>query len=111
MNTSDQIYAVPADHSPMAKVGDFMDHIGTAAFEGKTILVLPKSAIDPTFFDLRSGLAGEVTQKLVNYQLKCAIIGDFQAEIEQSNALRDYIYECNQGHHIQFVGRQDEIKF
>ncbi|WP_027834412.1 DUF4180 domain-containing protein [Maritalea myrionectae] len=111
MTASDQIYAVPADHPPMAKVGDFMDHIGNAGYEGKTILVLPKSTIDPTFFDLRSGLAGEVTQKLVNYHLKCAIIGDFEAEIKQSNALRDYIYECNRGDHIQFVAHEDEIKF
>lgn len=74
-------------------------------------MVLPKSAIDPAFFDLKSGLAGEVTQKLVNYNLKCAIIGDFSTEIAQSNALRDFIYECNQGNQIHFVPSKEEITF
>ncbi len=62
---------------------------------------LNKEAIAEPFFDLRTGLAGEVLQKFVNYRCKFAVIGDFSAY--PSTALRDFIRECNRGSHIFFV--------
>jgi len=38
---------------------------------------LNKSAICDDFFDLSTGLAGEILQKFVNYHVKIAIVGDF----------------------------------
>ena len=65
-----------------------------------------KAAIAEDFFKLSTGMAGEVTQKLVNYGYRLAIIGDFSGYT--SKPLRDFIYECNNGKHIYFVADQSE---
>ncbi len=79
-----------------------LDLMATVRYEtGAERMVLPKAALDERFFSLGSGLAGEVLQKFVNYQLKVAIIGDFSGYT--SKALRDFIYESNNGSHVFFV--------
>ena len=40
-------------------------------------MAIPKEAVDESFFDLSSQLAGEVVRKFANYQLRCAVWGDF----------------------------------
>jgi hypothetical protein len=67
--------------------------------EGKRI-VLRAENIAPTFFDLRTGVAGEVLQKFSTYGAKLTIVGDF-ANVE-SKALRDFIRESNRQGHIIF---------
>ena len=65
-----------------------------------------REAISSSFFQLRSGLAGEVLQKFINYRTKLAIIGDFSQVA--SKPLRDLIRESNRGHDIFFVATEDE---
>ena len=69
-------------------------------------IILPKSALDERFFVLSSGLAGDILQKFVNYQMKLAIIGDFSGYT--SKPLRDFIYESNHGTHVFFAGSEAE---
>lgn len=64
-------------------------------------MILEKKAICEDFFDLSTGIAGEILQKFSNYQTKLAIVGDFS--VYTSKALRDFIYECNQGNDIFFM--------
>ena len=58
------------------------------------------------FFDLSTKIAGGILQKLINYKMKLAIIGDFYAY--ESKALKDFIHECNTGNNIFFV--EDEAQ-
>lgn len=74
--------------------------------EGCNRIILDKSAICEDFFDLRTGLAGEILQKFINYQTRVAIIGNFTAY--SSKSLKDFIYECNQGKEIFFVRNEQE---
>ncbi len=62
--------------------------------------------LSPEFFQLSTGLAGEILQKFTNYHAILAIVGDFSQE--QSKPLRDFIYESNKGSHIFFVETEDE---
>ena len=64
-------------------------------------IVLNKEAIDEQFFDLSTKLAGEILQKFINYQIKCAIYGDYSKYT--SLALKNFIYESNCGKDIFFV--------
>jgi hypothetical protein len=73
---------------------------------GSQRVVIPKSAICEDFFKLSTGIAGEVSQKFVNYGFHVAIVGDFSAYA--SKPLRDYIYECNNGRHINFAATEAE---
>lgn len=64
-------------------------------------LIIAKEAICEDFFSLKTGIAGEVLQKCVNYQMKFAIVGDFS--VYSSKSLRDFIYESNRGRHVFFL--------
>lgn len=64
-------------------------------------VIIDKACIVEDFFNLRTGLAGEVLQKVTNYHFTLAIVGDFS--VYDSKALRDFIYETNRGRTVFFV--------
>ena len=82
-----------------------LDLIVSVQYEtGCERIALPKQAVTEDFFRLGTGLAGDVLQKFVNYQVKLALIGDFS--IYQSKPIRDFIYESNRGRHVFFVATE-----
>lgn len=86
---------------PIADGASAMDLLAAVRYEtGCSAMVLPKSCLDESFFRLSSGLAGEVLQKFVNYQMRLAIVGDFSHYT--SKPLKDFIYESNQGAQVGF---------
>ncbi|MBP2018940.1 hypothetical protein J2Z79_002356 [Symbiobacterium terraclitae] len=64
-------------------------------------VIIDKACIAEDFFNLRTGLAGEILQKVSNYRFALAIVGDFG--VYDSKALRDFIHESNRGRHVFFV--------
>jgi len=90
------------DGPQIATDADASDLIGNAWVDGANVIAVPVSRFDPSFFDLTSGLLGNVTQKVVNYQLKLAVIGDIGAAVSRSSAFADYVWETNRGDHIWF---------
>jgi hypothetical protein len=84
-----------------------LDLMATVRYEADADrIILPKAALDERFFVLSSGLAGEILQKFVNYQVKLAIVGDYSHYT--SKPLRDFIYESNSGNHVFFVSEEAE---
>lgn len=71
------------------------------------VLAIPSSRLGEAFFDLRTGIAGEVAQKALNYGFELAIIGDISAHLAASNALRDWVREANRGTAIGFYDDLD----
>ncbi|MBT1704416.1 DUF4180 domain-containing protein [Chryseosolibacter indicus] len=69
-------------------------------------IVLYKENFDEGFFNLRTGIAGEILQKAATYRRRLAIVGDFT--IYESKSLRDFIYESNKGNSIVFVNTPEE---
>ncbi len=67
---------------------------------GCSAIILFKEQLDESFFRLSTGLAGEVLQKFVNYQMKLGIVGDYSGYT--SKPLQDFIRESNEGRHICF---------
>lgn len=70
-----------------------------------TIIVYEKNIVSD-FFDLKSGIAGEVLQKFSNFRIRLIIVGDFSKYNRKS--LNDFIYECNKGKQINFVASLSE---
>jgi hypothetical protein len=68
---------------------------------GCSSIAVKKEMIAEDFFKLSTGVAGEIAQKLVNYHIRLAVIGDFSGYT--SKPLHDYIYESNKGKHLYFV--------
>ncbi len=76
--------------------------IGTAGF------ILTENDLAGEFFDLRSGLAGELFQKFINYKLRVAIVlPDPEAYGERFSELA---YEHASHNMIRFVRSKDEAK-
>lgn len=85
------------------------DLIGEAAFSGASVIAVPVSRLGSVFFQLRSGLAGEIVQKAVNYRLQLAVIGDISEHLAASSALRDWVREANRGREIWFEPSLDSL--
>lgn len=84
-----------------------LDVFMSLAYEtGENRFIISKDNLIEDFFDLRTKIAGEVLQKIINYRMKLAIIGDFSKY--KSKSLRDFIYECNSGRDIFFVENESE---
>ncbi|MDR2036691.1 MAG: DUF4180 domain-containing protein [Bacteroidales bacterium] len=84
-------------------VDDALDVIANAGYQtGYDRLIIHKENLDPDFFELKTGFAGEILQKFTTYRMKVGIIGDF-SEIN-SKSLRDFIYESNKNKMIVFAG-------
>lgn len=80
-----------------------LDLIGDAFGQDAQLVAVPVERVADDFFRLRSGVAGDVVQKFVNYRLRLAILGDITAHVEASEALRDFVYESNQGDQLWFL--------
>lgn len=96
------------DGAPIAGPQDALDLIG-AAFSRADTVAVPADRLDERFFTLRTGLAGEIMQKFVNYRVRLVIVGDITAYEAASTALRDLVRESNRGNQIWFVADLDEL--
>lgn len=84
-----------------------LDLAMTVNYEKNTnLIVIPRTLISDDFFVLSTGLAGEILQKYVNYQIKMAVYGDFSKYT--SKPLKDFIYESNQGKDIFFEDTKEK---
>lgn len=59
---------------PVGSSSDFLDIMGNVP---SRIILLYDHMLHEDFFVLKTGLAGDILQKVSNYQLKLGIIGDF----------------------------------
>ena len=82
-------------------VDEMLDILADSWHNGCHGIILHEGNLTRDFFDLKSGVAGEILQKFSNYRTKLAIIGDF-SEI-RSKSLRDFIRESNNRGTINFV--------
>lgn len=91
------------DGPKLAAERDINDFLGAAWAAEAQMVAIPIERLDPAFFQLATRLAGEVAQKFVNYRMRLAIVGDISAYNAGSKALRDFVYESNQGQALWFV--------
>jgi hypothetical protein len=87
---------------------DALDVIG-AAYDQAEVVAVPVERLDPQFFSLRSGVAGEIMQKFTNYQIRLVLVGDISGPLAESSALRDLVAEANRGRQIWFVADLEEL--
>jgi len=85
---------------------DALDLMANCRYQGSTKIMLRKENIVPSFFDLKTKVAGDILQKFSMYHCQLAIIGDF--EQVQSKSLRDFILESNKTGLINFVNSKEE---
>lgn len=97
-------FVCDGDGPSLAEYRNLTDLIGDLFSEGGVQLVaIPLARLGPDFLRLASGVAGEVLQKLVNYQFRVAVVGDVSAAVAKSEPLRDFVRESNRGTTVWFV--------
>ncbi|WP_224247475.1 DUF4180 domain-containing protein [Hyalangium gracile] len=91
------------------QVRDASELISLAWEHQVDLIAIPTARLEETFFKLATGLAGDLVQKFVNYRLRLAILGDISAQVENSKALRGFVYEANQGAHLWFLKDREAL--
>ncbi|MFI6083946.1 DUF4180 domain-containing protein [Streptomyces sp. NPDC051217] len=103
------VLVLDAEGAPIATAQDALDLLVSASYEGAELVAVPAGRFDDSFYDLSSGLAGEILQKLANYRLRLAVFGDISHHLRASKALPDLVRESNRGRDVWFVADLDEL--
>jgi hypothetical protein len=85
---------------------DGLDLLGNLYYQEVDRIILHEQNITPEFFDLKTGIAGELLQKFSNYRVRLAVVGNFAQCTGKS--IRDFMYESNKTKHINFVASTAE---
>ena len=83
------IYEFAAIGSILSSASDILSEVFNA---GGNFVVMPVVRLDPRFFQLSTGVAGEIMQKFVSYGVRLAVIGDISSSTAASKPLRDLVY-------------------
>jgi hypothetical protein len=86
------------------------DLMAEAFGDGATMVAIPAGRLDPAFFDLRSGFAGDILQVSVNYRMRLAIVGDLPEPAASSNAFAALVRESSAGTQHWFVASLDALR-
>ena len=89
---------------------DALDLISAALEHHAVMVAIPVARLDDDFFRLKTGVAGALLQKFVNYQVRIAIVGDISKFIDESDAFRDLVRESNRGSQFWFVENRAELE-
>ena len=92
-----------ADTAPLHTLAEVVDLVGNASYQGVAWVAVPADLLPGDFFRLRTGFAGEVMQKFVNYRVGLAVIGDISAHTDAGTALSDLVRESNAGTQVWFL--------
>jgi Domain of unknown function (DUF4180) len=71
-------------------------------------VLLESHHLPPAFFDLRTGFAGELLQKLQNYGLRLA--GVFPSEDEYGERVRELLREARRGRGFRAFSARDDAE-
>jgi hypothetical protein len=87
---------------------DALDLMADCGYKGSRKIIMYEKNIVQDFFDLKTGIAGEILQKFSTYNVQLAIIGDYSKY--KSKSLKDFIFESNKVGRINFVNSLYEAK-
>ena len=104
-----RLLACPAEGASLGASADALDLIGEAFGADTEWILIPSGRLSEGFYDLKTGLAGEFLQKLTNYRLKVAIVGDLETRLSRSEALSAFVRESNAGRAVWFLPGADAL--
>lgn len=96
-----KVAEVLSDQMVIRDAEDGMELLGNLYYQDFDKIIVHARNITPDFFDLKTGIAGEVLQKFSNYRVRLAIVGDFSGY--ESGSLNDFMFESNRHGQVSFV--------
>lgn len=103
-----KVAEIVSDDILIHETQDALNLMAESAYLGSTKIIIHEKNINPDFFNLKTGLAGEILQKFSNYNASLAIIGDHSRRASKS--LKDFIFESNKYGRINFVNTIEEAR-
>jgi len=97
---------IKSDCIIISDVQDALDLMADCDYKGARSIIICKENITPDFFDLKTGIAGEILQKFSTYNVRLAIVGDFSEY--DSKSLKDFIFESNKAGKILFLPEREQ---
>lgn len=79
---------------------DILNIFGSINIENCSRIIIHADSFNDEFFDLRTGVAGEIFQKFSNYRMSLSVVGDLSHLTSRS--WRDFIRESNRGKTVNF---------
>lgn len=104
-----RVLELAAGEARLRTYADAVDILGKTFENHATVIVIPVECLDDEFFQLKTRIAGELLQKLVQYQRRVAIIGDISRHLAESSALRAFVNESNRGKDVWFLATRAEL--
>lgn len=107
-NTNDiQIAEIISDEVIIHDTESALDLLGNVYYQGFDKIILHEKNVIPSFFDLKTKIAGDILQKFAQYRMPVGIVGEFSKY--QSNSLNQFIYETNKVGYNYFGVSREEI--
>ncbi len=103
-----KIAEILSDKLLIRETQDALDLMAECNYLDSWKIIIHEKNIIPGFFDLKTGIAGEILQKFSTYNVRLAIVGDFSKYTSKS--LKDFIFESNKLRRINFVNSPEEAK-
>jgi hypothetical protein len=108
MNETRKIVAASDSGISIRSSGDIPDVIAACLGAGSAGLVLTEDDLTQEFFDLRTGLAGEFFQKIVNYGLRVAFV--LPTPGSYGERFSELVFEHRSHGMIRFFNTKDEAE-
>ena len=86
-----------------------VDLIADAHGRHAALVVLPAARLAPEFFQLRTGVAGEIVQKFATYRMRLAVLGDLSDHLARSETFASFVHETNRGGQLWFLADRNEL--
>jgi hypothetical protein len=104
-----RVATAAADGPPICDEASALDVIGDAFADRADVVAVPAARLCADFFRLRTGVAGAVVQKFVNYRLRLVVVGDVAVHGPTSGPLDDWMREANRSCELWFVADDAEL--
>lgn len=100
---------LPADGEPLtSKAARWV--IGDALTLAVDTVVVPVERFEPEFFDLTTGVAGDIVQAFATYQLRLVVLGELPPVASSSRSFASFVTESNRGRQTWFVDTITELE-
>lgn len=102
------IVVVTSAEPPIATSKDAIGLIEVCIEHRAGLLAVHAEALSEDFFKLRTGVAGEILQKFVNFSLRAAIVAADGSLIK--GRMKELLAESNRGNSFRVFASQDEAE-
>ena len=103
-----QVAEMNSDGIILRSARDATDLIGQLIGRAINRLILHDKNLGPEFWQLSTGLAGEIMQKFANYSVAVAFVGEFDKY--KSKNLQAFMHESNVGNQVFFTDSVESAK-